>query len=380
MKTKHPDVFLFPHDTEPSGAPKVTLDVAKCLLDSNLKIEVVFPQIGELQTIAEQQNLPHRVIDNPPVAISELSTAKKISIICKRIHAVWKIWKLGKKNPKSIFWIGSTTLPEVCIAGFLSRKPMILHVHEDLSASFKNQLKISIFRILCDHFIFVSRSSIKPFKPIKKQKVSLIYNRIDSKIFESKHEAKELDKTIDEITILGVGFLTHRKGFDLLIKAVAGLIKQGYKLSLIIAGEDPSEDNSNKKELKNLVQEFGIEKWVQFPGYQSDMQKLYRQVDLYVLSSRNEAMPLSLIEAVTCGIPVIATNVGGVADIIFEEQTGVLIKSESVEALTEGIRKSIDSEQRTRWAENALIIVRKNFNPARTKKQYVQLAKKLLKK
>ena len=132
---------------------------------------------------------------------------------------------------------------------------------------------------------------------------------------------------------LGIaGRLNTEKGHDLLLRCFKKLLERFPSISLKIAGDGPL-----KQELEALSKELGIEKQVVFCGYQKDMAQFLAGIDIFVLSSHYEGFGLVLVEAMAAGLPVVATDVGGVKEVIVDGQTGLAVPSGQEDELTLGV-------------------------------------------
>jgi glycosyltransferase involved in cell wall biosynthesis len=110
------------------------------------------------------------------------------------------------------------------------------------------------------------------------------------------------------------------KQVERLLEAAAPLIRRGMPLRLVLAGEGPE-----RARLQSLTQQLGIAGACLWPGPIDDMPTLYRAIDAVALPSRNEGTPVVLIEALACGVPVIASAVGGVPDVLEGGAWGYLV-------------------------------------------------------
>jgi glycosyltransferase involved in cell wall biosynthesis len=181
-------------------------------------------------------------------------------------------------------------------------------------------------------------------------RLSLIENAIDTDQFarsRSRREAKrEIGWPDGRFLIGAVGRLSPEKGFDLLIRAIAQLVKNGCDIGLAIAGDGPEQAN-----LQNLVSELGLADRVRLLGFQGDLIPLYEAMDVYALSSRREGLPNVLLEAMALEVPVVATKVAGVPTLIDNDKNGILVEAESVGALAEAIGQLVrDTALRSRFA------------------------------
>jgi glycosyltransferase involved in cell wall biosynthesis len=132
---------------------------------------------------------------------------------------------------------------------------------------------------------------------------------------------------------LGIaGRLASEKGHELLLMSFKKLLGAHPHLSLKIAGDGPL-----RADLELKVKELGLEKQVLFMGYQCDMVAFLRDIDIFVLSSHYEGFGLVLVEAMAAGLPVVATDVGGVREVLVDGKTGIIVPAASEEELVMGI-------------------------------------------
>ncbi len=117
-----------------------------------------------------------------------------------------------------------------------------------------------------------------------------------------------------------VGRLSPEKAFDDLVRAVAELTARGLDLELWIAGDGPE-----RQALERLVVELGVGERVRLLGHRGDTLELYRAMDVYVLSSRKEGLPNALLEAMALELPVVATRIAGVPQLIDDGANGLLV-------------------------------------------------------
>lgn len=161
-----------------------------------------------------------------------------------------------------------------------------------------------------DHFIKI--------KAFRREKSKLIYNGIDFKRFIFSQENRnnirsEFFVEDDETLLLSVGRLTEAKDYPNLLHALSKIKYKKIKLLIIGEGE-------LKTELLKLVQSLGLEKHVEFVGIRHDVQKFYSGADLFVLPSRWEGFGLVVAEAMGTLCPVVATNAGGVSEVVGDDR------------------------------------------------------------
>jgi glycosyltransferase involved in cell wall biosynthesis len=134
----------------------------------------------------------------------------------------------------------------------------------------------------------------------------------------------------DDLVILAVGRLSPEKGHRYLIDAVAKIISWApqIKLKVLIAGEGPTEGK-----LKTQIVKRGLEKRIRLIGQCSDVRPLFSIADLFVLPSLSEGSPNALLESMAACVPIVATNVGGVPEIVNDGESAILVPPANVDLL-----------------------------------------------
>ncbi len=140
--------------------------------------------------------------------------------------------------------------------------------------------------------------------------------------------------------LLSVGRVVYQKGLDLGLRALAGLKDMPWEWA--IAG-----DGLMLAELQELAQQLDIAGRIRFLGWQpaGALVERYRQSDLFLFPSRHEGMPNAVLEAMACGLPVIASRIAGNEELVVPGETGLLVETENVEQLRQVLRQLIPNHQ-----------------------------------
>jgi len=173
----------------------------------------------------------------------------------------------------------------------------------------------------------------------------VIYNGVDLDRF-SKCDAGPCQSRGGPVTIGSVGRLVDVKNYPLLLRAFAEL-RKAVDARLLIVG-----DGSERQMLEALTQHLGIAGETQFVGHSEDVARYMRQMDIFVLPSLREGLSNTVLEAMACGLPIVATDVGGNGELVADKQSGYLFPSGDVPALAAHLRRLAgDAELRTRMGE-----------------------------
>lgn len=182
-------------------------------------------------------------------------------------------------------------------------------------------------------------------------------------------------KSIKHPSILYVGGLRKIKGIDILLKAIPIIKEKVPTVHVYIAGSGLQEN-----ELKNIVKELNMEENVEFLGFISERDKYayYKSTDVCVFPSRQDYGPIVLPEAMACGKPIVASNVGGIPFMVENGKTGLLFESENVEDLAEKIVTLLKDEKLRRKMGEAGKEKVKEFTWDKIAEQTVETYKEIL--
>jgi glycosyltransferase involved in cell wall biosynthesis len=176
----------------------------------------------------------------------------------------------------------------------------------------------------------------------------------------------------DPPTIVSVGRLAWPKDPLTLVRAMARLEPGSFRALLVGDGPD---HNTLEAEIHRL----GLRDAVRLLGERNDVPTLLAGADLFLLSSKSEAMPMSILEAMAAGLPVVASQVGGVPELIVEGETGLLVPPDDVDALAEALGRLVsDSEARRRLGRAARKRAEERFDLPDFHRAHVELYGALL--
>jgi glycosyltransferase involved in cell wall biosynthesis len=184
---------------------------------------------------------------------------------------------------------------------------------------------------------------------------------VDRTFFDIKRNpSAKINYRLDgtSIVITNVGILRRVKGHEITLRAVKMVIEAFPNAKFMIVGDGP-----RRKELEGMVDDLGIRDYVIFTGFIENISEIYSFTDVAVLSSWSEGLPQSLLQAMAAGIPVVATNVGGVPEVVISEKTGILVEPGNYEAFAKGIIRILDNPSpASRFAESARSLVSKKHS------------------
>jgi glycosyltransferase involved in cell wall biosynthesis len=199
---------------------------------------------------------------------------------------------------------------------------------------------------------------------VRKSRVLLIQNAVEltmnNEIFFQNRERTRKAYGINkkEIVLGYIGRLSEEKGLKYLIQAGSKLTHTGLPLKIMIIGSGPQ-----KPEMESLVQQMSLQNKVVFSGFQKYVEKILPAMDIFVLPSLTEGTPMALLEAMACGVPVVASAVGEIPNIIDSGKNGILIPPANPEKIAEAVLTICrNNDFRTKLSETAKETIRSKFN------------------
>lgn len=181
-----------------------------------------------------------------------------------------------------------------------------------------------------------------------KGKIDYIYNPVE--------EVNNDVCNIDSKQIISVGRLTYQKGFDLLCEVANNVLKENKQWKWTILG-----DGEDKEKLQAKIKEYGLEDRLILKGNVSNVEDYYKNSSLYVMTSRFEGLPMTLLEAKTYKLPIVSFNcLTGPSEIVKNNVNGLLINPENVEAMSNKLNILLKDEKKLKeFSNNAQIDINK---------------------
>lgn len=230
-----------------------------------------------------------------------------------------------------------------------------------------DQIDLKILRFF-ERVILVSESMRSAVRKhgVRNEKLITVHNAIDASHFTRDQERGAAFRRAhgipaDAMVVGAVGRLNGEKDYPTLLRAVKLLSDSGFKATFIIAGGGGLE-----MELKQLAQSLDVQSQVLFLGHTQDVREVYDAMDVYALSSTREGLPNTVLEAMAMEVPIVATDVDGVGEVVRDGVDAILLPPQDPQRLAEEIRRVLlDAPLRERLTASARQQVAENFSFAR---------------
>ncbi len=329
------------------GVETGVVDLSRLLVEDGHKV-IVVSSGGMLVNDLENIGVKHYTLEvhkkNPFIAIKTIPELVKI-VKEEQVEVIH-----GRSRVPA--WIGF-------LVSFKTGISFITTCHGYYSKHFFSRVMALGKYIICPSNI-IARHMVEDFS-VKRDNIVIIPRGVDI----SKYSfCRPDEKNKQEFTIGIIGRLTPLKGHVYFLNAAAKLHRIIPNLRIWIVGDAAKNKQDYKQDLKTLCKKLGIAERVDFLGHQKDIASILSKMNVLVLSTiTEEAFGRVIIESQAAGVPVVATRVGGVIDIIKDNETGILVNPADSEAIKDAvIRLYNDASLANNFALNARSHVEKNFN------------------
>jgi D-inositol-3-phosphate glycosyltransferase len=383
-----PRICLVTHFFPPhmGGIEKVSYEQSKRLVESGYEIDVltsktegqnrnpekgirVFPYSS--LKIAERFGVPY-----PILTVGAFKQFSDLIRKCDIVHAHGHVYmssclagKLAKKYNKPFIVTQHNTWID-----YKSGLNMLENLNDELIG--KTVLKDA------DRTLTVSKETLKYVLRLgaNKETTSVMYNGVDTNCFCSIHKTesrKKLDLPENRKIVFSLRRLVYKNGLDTLIDSAKHVVKDFPDILFVVAGKGPS-----KGLIEDRIKELGIKSNIKLTGFVPDelLPLYYNAADYFILpSASGEGLPLVLFEAMACGLPVIATTVGGTPEIIDNMKNGVLIPPRDPEAMAKALSVLLKKDELTKTiGEKATKKIRESFSWEENVRQLKAVYKEVL--
>ncbi|MFH1710131.1 MAG: glycosyltransferase [bacterium] len=322
FKGSKKSILFVSHISDLSGAPISIALLAKKLNKEKYYPIIALPEPGAVKSKLDAFNIHYQLYkDN----------------ILHKIFPSLKIYRMLKERQIDLIYLNTAATIWAAKAAKLLGIPVISHIREDLRGL--NNLVIRTKIRYCSDKIILISNWMKTF--IRSNKALVVHNSVD--ISDLRHldpDRIRLEFNIKNKIIVFIGSLEERKGIKYLIKAFPLIKGSVPEAKLLIVGKPLPGQKGYRNMLKTLAKDENI----LFAGGRPDVYDIIAAGDILVAPSLSEPFGRVIVEAMACGKPVVATNVGGIPEIIEDGKTGILVPPKDEKSLATAIIKLFASK------------------------------------
>ncbi len=327
------------------GGNKVLLDIVFNLNKTKFTPYFICPGLGPLTE--ELTNLNIDFINVQPEIL--LNQNNKLGLLNLNLN---NIPLFLKKKPVIFHANCFITYHALSFTAWISNTARICHLHypvKDIDTiKWAFRIKPNVI-IPCNQYL---SKQVEPLfkKVIPNLNITPISNAVDVgrynlTDFDSDNFKKELGISKDKTVITIIGHVSEVKGHKYFLEMIAGIKGQYPNILGLIVGEDKSPNKAYQKNMDSYVRKLGIKDHVRFLGFRKDIPKILAITDIIAQPSLEEGLPLTVLEAMAAGKPVITTPVGGVPEVIKDNDTGLLVPVRDSKGLMEKVKFLLDNHK-----------------------------------
>lgn len=338
-KLLRPTICQVLHSLQVGGAEVLAARLARRLRKSYRFLFVCLDRLGSLGEELRAEGFPVEVLDRRPgldwrstIRLARLLRREQVEILHAHQYTPF-FYALTAR------WLGK-------------RIPVLFSEHGRHFPDYPRRKRIFVNRLLLSRRDRVAavgeavRQAVIANEGIPAERVGVIYNGIDLETFAKKrHDRDETREEIgvgpNDFVVIQVARLDYLKDHLTAVRTLDRLASQRPEVRLVLVGEGPE-----REKIEAEIRQRQLLAHVRFLGLRSDVARLVASADLFLLTSISEGIPLTVIEAMAAGIPVVSTRVGGIGEIVEDGQTGLLAPAGDDSALADRILTLMaDSEQ-----------------------------------
>lgn len=354
------------------GAQRYVYDLAVNMPEDKFDIVVAHGENGILKKKLAEENIR---------TISIESLKRNIQIFGELAN-FFALLKILKKEKPDIIHLNSSKIGGMgALAGrIINIKKIIFTAHGWAHDEERNFLERKIIKFLHWITVLLTHTTIAVSNKTKEQlgnfpfvskKILVIHNGIVEPIFKDKYEAREnlIPNKKEAVWIGTISELHKTKGLKYAIEAISNIIQRNKDVIFTIIG-----DGEERKSLSKLIEESDLNKNIFLLGHIDDAQKYLKAFDVFTITSIKEGLPYTLLEAGMAELPVVASNVGGIPEIIEDKKLGFLVEPANIEGIEKSLLYLIENkDKRMQFGKNLHEKVKADFTLEKMLKETLQI-------
>lgn len=326
MREKIKVIHVIP-DLGTGGAEKLVIDLVDNIDNSRFDMKI-------LSLYGPQNSIYEKIVTDKKITIDYLDKKNGFDF-----NTIIKVIKFFIREKPDIIHTHRYVYPYIIIANMITRTKVKIHtVHniaeKELPKKLQHIMKFAYKFLNCTP-VGISdyiKSTICNTYNLDYSEVPCIYNGIDTNRFKPRE--KNENSNFNYINYINIGRMSDQKNHLLLIEAFKYVSEQIENCKLTIIG-----DGELRSDIEKKINDYKLNKRIDLLGIQKNTQKYLSESDVFVLSSNYEGLPLSVLEAMSCELPIITTKAGGTIDIVKQNKNGIVVNVNDKEALSRAMIK-----------------------------------------
>ena len=347
------------------GADRMMLAAMSVLAAGGDIVTIVVPETGPLLPLIERTGIATRMLKFPVLRKALLRPAALVLLVALTPRDVFRLWRVIRKEAPDLVYVNTVTLPHWLAAARLAGVPTLCHVREAEDAVHTVVARLLLAPVRLASVVIANSAATAGWltlhQPAISDRARVLHNGFTFPVMTAPPAMAAAPARL-----VVVGRLSPRKGQHVALRAVASLVRAGRDIELHLVGDVFRGYEWYEQQLVADVEELGLTGRVFFDGFQPEPTASYLSAAIVLVPSAVEPFGNVAVEAMAIGRPVIASRVGGLPEIIDDEQTGLLVPPGDPAALAAAISRLLDDGALAqRLAAAGATTVRERFGTAR---------------
>lgn len=319
------------------GSDRQLLESVGGLVEHGWLTTVVLPADGPLRPLLEERGADVQITRFPVLRKALLRPPALLRFLLRAPVDVWHLQAMLRRSGASAAYVNTLTIPLWVVAARLARIPVLCHSHEAEEVARPLQIALATPLLLTRAVVANSKTSravLATSVPRLSRRIVVVHNGVPDAGPPKPLRSRE---AVDEFRLTLVGRLSPRKGIHIALEAVATLRAQGLAVTLDVCGTTFPGYEWYERELEAQVRAQGLSDAVTFHGYVNPTRPLLEAADVVLVPSFGESFGNVAVEGMLAGRPVVASDVQGLAEVIDNGHTGILVRPGSAEELAAAV-------------------------------------------
>ncbi len=346
-----------------TGAPICALEHLRVLKSSFDEVCLVLCQRGALEQRACAAGIP---VWCEPLFTGLRGKSRLVALLLAwrifpaRCRYVWRLYRKLKQDP-GILHIHSLAehTPFSLVAGWLARVPVVISIHEPWAGGWGAWFQSGLVHWLSDHVVFPARAVAEPYPRFLRRNSSTMPYAAEVL------PARARDRVRKPPLVVMPALMSRRKGYDIFLDVCRRLHEDGVGFEAWMGGGG-WHSGREQLEAREYLKAHRLDSLVKDLDLLPEISSLYEEMDVLLLTSRRDPLPRVIMEAMCYGVPVVATRVDGIPELVEDGVTGMLVAPEDAAGFAQAVRRLLeDSGLRLRMGAAGRERAKRLFSPAK---------------
>lgn len=345
------------------GSDRQLLESVEAMVSEKWRVVVSLPRSGPLVELLHERGAEVDIVEVPVLRKSMMRPAGLVRLALRIPVSIYRLRRLIRRAAPDVVYVNTLTIPTWVVASRLAGTPALCHVHEaEEQGSRLSRTSIALPLLFAQHIVVNSAAAGRALSDVLGRlagRIQIIHNGIAVPADQSSPPRSR--RPGDPAVVALVARLSPRKGIDVALEAVAELRAAGRHVGMIVCGTAFEGYEWYETQLRDRIARPDLAGHVELRGYVHPTWPVLGAADVVIVPSRAEPFGNTAVEAMLACRPIVASDVQGLAEVIEDGRTGLLVPPDDPTILALGIAHVLDDPDR------ALVLATSGEHEARSR-------------